>query len=96
MKDSPNIHNRLSANKSLLFEKYPIKSLALFGSYSRGDFTDDSDVDLLVEFSEPVGIEFIDLANDLEQILNKKVDLISKSGIKNRYYEVIKNDLMDV
>lgn len=69
---------KLKENKEWLFKKYPIKSLALFGSRSREDFREDSDVDVLVEFSKPVGMEFIKLAHELEDILNNKVDLVSR------------------
>lgn len=86
----------LSTQKERLFEKYPIKELAIFGSVSRGDDTEESDVDILVDFHKPVGIEFIDLADELQDILNKKVDLISKKGIKQRYFKHIQNDLQYV
>jgi predicted nucleotidyltransferase len=80
-------------NKPLLQKKYPIKTIGVFGSMARGDFNENSDVDILVEFEKPVGIEFIDLANELESILQEKVDLISRSGIKPKYLKVIEKDL---
>ena len=45
--------NTLKANKEMLFSKYPLKSMALFGSYSRGDYNNTSDVDVMVELSVP-------------------------------------------
>ena len=86
----------LKEHKAELFNKYPIDSLALFGSYSRGDFKGDSDVDMLVDFKHPVGIEFISLSHDLEDILNKEVDLVSKPAIKLKYLKYIEADLMYV
>lgn len=56
--------------------------MALFGSYARNDANDKSDIDILVEFSAPVGFEFIDLAIELETVLQQKVDLVSKKGLK--------------
>ena len=53
-------------------------------------------MDILVEFSSPVGIEFIDLANYLEGILELRVDLVSRNGIKPHYFEQIKGDLQYV
>jgi len=50
----------------------------------------------LVEFNKPVGIEFIDLANELESILNLKVDLVSRNGVKTKYFGSIENDLIYV
>lgn len=90
------IQQILSKEKQHLMDKYPIKSLAIFGSYAKGLATNHSDVDLLVDFERPIGIQFIDLADELETLLSKKVDLVSKSGIKEKYFEAIKNDLMYV
>ncbi|MCU0370188.1 MAG: nucleotidyltransferase domain-containing protein, partial [Bacteroidales bacterium] len=70
-----------------------IKTISVFGSFARGDNNENSDVDILVEFEKPVGIEFIDLANELESILHQKVDLISKTGIKPKYLKIIEKDL---
>ena len=67
-----------------LQDRYPIKSLGIFGSVARGDASENSDVDVLVEFYEPVGMEFIDLVFDLEELLGRKVDLVSKKGLKPR------------
>lgn len=80
-------------NKPVLQKKYPIKSIGVFGSVARGDNNENSDVDILVEFNKPIGIEFIDLANELESILHQKVDLISKTGIKPKYFKIIEKDL---
>jgi len=80
-------------NKPVLQKKYPIKTIGVFGSVARGDNKENSDVDILVEFEKPIGIEFIDLANELESILHQKVDLISKTGIKPKYLKIIEKDL---
>lgn len=65
----------------------------MFGSYARNEQRQDSDVDILVEFDSPVGIEFIDLGNYLERILNLNVDLVSRNGIKPQYFKQIEGDL---
>lgn len=88
--------NTLLSAKPHLMAHYPIKRLAIFGSVSRGDDTPESDVDVLVEFSHPVGMEFIRLARDLEQIFKRKVDLVSRHGIKEKYFKAIKSDLVYV
>lgn len=77
--------------------KYHVRSLGLFGSVVRKDYSPvSSDIDIIVDFSKPVGIEFIDLANYLEKILRKKVDLVSRKGIRNRYFEKIERDIVYV
>ena len=90
------IKNTLSSHKNRLFDDYPIKSMAIFGSYSRKEQNDDSDLDILVEFSDRIGIRFIDLADDLEKIVGFKVDLVSKKGIKEKYLKAIDSDLIYV
>ncbi|MCF8302650.1 MAG: nucleotidyltransferase family protein [Bacteroidales bacterium] len=96
MKTLPEIKSILQSHKKALSIKYPIKSLAVFGSYARNEQTKISDVDIVVEFYDSVGIEFIDLAEELENLLGVKVDLVSKSGIRKGYFDSIKSDLIYV
>ena len=84
----------LHKHKLSLFAKYPIRSLALFGSYAPNGAREGSDVDILVEFSQPVGFEFIDLAGELEELLQQKVDLVSKNGVKPNVWPFIEKDLI--
>ncbi len=61
-----------------------IEFCALFGSFARGEATKESDVDLLVRFSKPIGWKFYGIAEDLEDILGKKVDLATENML-NKY-----------
>lgn len=90
------IINRLKSAKDTLKKTYPIKQLAVFGSVSSKEDTKYSDVDIMVEFDRPVGMEFIHLCYALEKILDKKVDLVSRKGIKEKYFNEIKSDLIYV
>jgi predicted nucleotidyltransferase len=64
---------------------YGVKSLALFGSVARNEALPDSDVDLLVEFSRPVGLfKFIDLKQYLEELLGCPVDLGTPNSLQPR------------
>jgi len=83
----------LKKHKSELVDKYGLSQLAIFGSYARRQQRENSDVDILVEFNRPIGLEFIDLAEELEQILQIKVDLVSKKGIKKKYFKSIETEL---
>ncbi|MCX6243167.1 MAG: nucleotidyltransferase domain-containing protein [Bacteroidetes bacterium] len=96
MIDKENITNLLKANKLDLLARYHLKSIGIFGSFTREDFKDDSDIDILIDYEQPIGIEFIDLAEELEKILNLKVDLVSKNGVKPKYLEEIQKDLVYV
>ena len=96
MKNLTEIKDKITLNRIALFNKYPIHSLAIFGSFSRKEQTESSDLDILVEFKENIGIKFIDLADELEQLLGIKVDLVSKKGIKEKYLRAIENDLIYV
>lgn len=90
------ITSKLRKERPSLFQKYHLKALGVFGSCVRDDCTEDSDVDILVEFEKPIGIEFIDLATELETILGRRVDLVSRNGIKPKYLDVIIKDLVYV
>ncbi len=91
-----NIKKTLQNNKLILVKKYGIKDLAIFGSYARNEQNQESDIDILVDFKNPVGIEFIDLAEELEQLLKLKVDLVSKKGLKKEYFTSIMSELQYV
>ena len=97
MADKQTILAILKKVKPSLEKKYGVKDLALFGSYSRNTAVPGkSDVDVMVDFSQPIGITFIDLADELEQLLQLKVDLVSRRGIKPKYFSVIEPDLIYV
>jgi hypothetical protein len=70
--------------------------MAIFGSYSRREQNESSDIDILVEFSDRIGVRFIDLADELESIIGFKVDLVSKKGVKEKYLQTIDSDLIYV
>jgi predicted nucleotidyltransferase len=77
-------------------KRYKVRSLGIFGSYSRGDQTKGSDIDILVEFEEPIGLKFVDFADELEEELNTKVDLVTRSAIKPKLWKYIKKDVIYV
>jgi predicted nucleotidyltransferase len=86
----------LLKNKPLLADRYKVKMIGLFGSMVRGDFNNESDIDILVDFNEPVGIEFIDLAEYLELNLKRKVDLVSLNGLKENYKKIVEQEVQYV
>lgn len=66
---------RLKSELPYLQEKYGVERIALYGSFARSEQAGRSDVDLLVELAKPLGFEFVDLADYLEKVLGRKVDL---------------------
>lgn len=96
MKNPQDIINTLKQLKPALFEKYNLSSLGLFGSVVRDDFSTKSDVDIIIDYHSKMGIEFIDLANYLENQLEIRVDLISRKGLKESFFKEIENDILYV
>jgi hypothetical protein len=86
----------LTQLKPELCDRYAVDTIGLFGSIVRDDYTEDSDIDIIVTFSRRVGMEFIDLANELESILKRKVDLVSKNGVQEKYLRVIEPQIVYV
>ncbi|EKE00123.1 MAG: hypothetical protein ACD_22C00089G0005 [uncultured bacterium] len=78
-------------------EQQGISYLGLFGSYARGDNRADSDIDLLVEYSRPVGyLTHAKVQNILEDYFNKPVDLIFRNSLKPRIRPYVMKDLKTV
>ena len=96
MTDLNTIKQILTQLKPELIAKYHVSSIGLFGSIVRDDFTPSSDIDIIVEFSRPIGIEFVDLADYIEHKLQKSIDLVSKKGIKRKYYQAIESEIIYV
>jgi predicted nucleotidyltransferase len=86
----------LSQNKSELEKKFKVSRLALFGSYARGDQRPDSDVDILVDVDPSIGLEFVDLAERIEQLIELPVELVSRRAVKPRNMKFIEQELIYV
>lgn len=82
--------------KPEMVARYKLRSMALFGSYARGDQTIESDVDVLVDVDPSIGLDFIDLAEAIEQRLGVKTDVVPADGVKPRYQAFIQKDLVYV
>ncbi len=86
----------LRKHKKGLKSKYGIEKIGIFGSYTRGEETRQSDVDILVEFNRPIGLDFVTLAEELETLLAVKVDLVSVNAVKPRMMKSIQEELVYV
>jgi predicted nucleotidyltransferase len=66
-----------------LKEEYGVKRIGVFGSAATGHLDDTSAIDLVVEFERPIGFRFLDLAEDLERLPGRKVDILTPAGMNS-------------
>jgi predicted nucleotidyltransferase len=90
------IKDKLTILKPILQKKYPLESMAIFGSYARNEQTDASDVDVMVELNGEMGFNFIKMANEIEDYLGIKTDVLTKRSMKPKFYSRIENNLIYV
>lgn len=78
-----------------LQEGYKVSEMGIFGSFAREEQDEGSDIDVLVEFQEPVGLFlFVRLANYLEDLLGRRVDLVTEEAIKDVIKDRVSNDMI--
>ena len=82
----------MQEHSSVLMTEYGISKIGIFGSVVKGTMTEDSDLDIVVEFKKPIGFKFNRLVEYLENLFGRKVDVLTKDGIKNiRVKEIARN-----
>lgn len=97
MKTFTDLMKALSDHKKELGKEFNVKEIGIFGSYVRGEQKKKSDIDVLVEFAEPIGFfKFLELEERLEEILGLKVDLVSKKALKPRIGRYILEEVVEV
>jgi predicted nucleotidyltransferase len=82
---------KLKELKPTLRKEFAVSEIGLFGSFADGTSSEDSDIDLLVELERPIGWKFFSLELYLEKVFNRRVDLVTKSALK----EPIKNAILN-
>lgn len=87
--DRAAVEKTLRSSRAVLRRRYGVRTVGLFGSFARGEAGVRSDVDILVEFSRPVGWEFLDVQEYLEARLGRKVDLVTMRALKPQLRERI-------
>ncbi len=87
----------LTNAKPELQKKYPLSELGIFGSYARGDANENSDIDVLVNFNGPLGLfKYINLSHQIQKLFKNKVDVVSKDGIKQKYWYYVSKNIIYV
>ena len=86
--------NKLKRKINNFFKTKPVLRAYLFGSESRNESNNGSDVDILVEldYSKPIGLEFVKMKFELEELIHKKVDLLSSGGMSKYIQPFIDKD----
>ena len=89
-----NLSSKHIDNIRSFFSSRPVKKAYLFGSYSRNEADENSDIDILVEWdhTNPIGLKFFIYKDELEQLLNKKVDLVSYEGLSKYVKPLVDRD----
>ena len=80
--DCARVIQLLRDSRDYLRAEYGVSRIGLFGSVARGEADESSDVDIIVEFERPVGLQFVELADYLEGLLGRDVDLLTPAGIQ--------------
>jgi len=97
MKTFDEIKKQLQAHKLDLKNEYGVKAIGIFGSYVHGEQTEQSDVDILVELENPIGlIKLVRLNRSISQLLGIKVDLTTKNALKPHIGERILQEVQYV
>ena len=97
MKTLPELKTELELLKPALKKRYNVETIAIFGSYSRGEQTQKSDLDLLVTFSDSVGVyKFIEVEQFIRRKLGVKVDLVQKEAVLPMMKEQIMNETLEI
>ncbi|MGB3777865.1 MAG: nucleotidyltransferase family protein [Tunicatimonas sp.] len=89
MLTAKDIENKLSEIKPYLANRFHVSEIGYFGSYAKDTSTEESDIDILIEFSVIPGWEFFVLEEYLENVFNRKVDLVTKGALKKQLSEPI-------
>ena len=66
-----------------LSEEFGVKRIGIFGSAVKDSITENSDIDIVVELNRPIGLKFVLLVEYLERLFGRKVDVLTREGIKN-------------
>lgn len=93
MQQTRDIETKLHELKPILADRFNVSRIGYFGSYVTGNQTENSDLDLLVEFSKPIGWEFFTLEKFLEKEFGLTVDLVTKDALKEKIKSPILNQV---
>lgn len=74
---------------------FSVSRIGVFGSFAKGDFAETSDVDLVIEFDQPIGLRFVEMVEQLEQLLGRKVDVLTPAGVDGIRVKRVARDIAE-
>ena len=89
MQTQQEIENKIKEVKPYLQDEFGIDQIGYFGSYANGNYTFDSDLDVLVSFHRKIGWKFFDLKDYLESVVGRKVDLVTERSLRKQWKQDI-------
>ncbi|VVB62842.1 Nucleotidyltransferase domain protein [uncultured archaeon] len=89
-----NVIEILRSHEQDIKGRFAVRRIGLFGSFVRGEETNDSDIDILVEFEDPTFRNFMNLAFFLEDPFGRRVDLLTPEGISHRIRPYVEKDVV--
>ncbi len=90
------ILEKLRHHKPDLERKYPVYRIGVFGSYAPGESTYKSDIDIAVEISGSIGLNFVEMAEEIEEVFGVKTDVVPKRSTNPEYLHKVKKDIVYV
>ena len=84
---------KITTQYPYLSSEFGVKRIGIFGSVARQTDSRDSDIDIVVEFERPIGFKFVLFSEYMEDLLGKKVDVLTKDGIENVRVKKILRDI---
>lgn len=90
------IVNKLKQAKPGLERKYPISGIGVFGSFARGEATAESDIDIVVDIDRSMGLNFVEMADEIESLFGIKTDVILGRAVKPEYLAFIEKEIVYV
>jgi len=95
MKTLTEVRQLLVRHKQRLQRRYHLEAIGIFGSFSRGEQTSRSDIDIFVRFREGATLfDYVALAQELESLLQVRVDLVSEGGIRKELKDRIAKEVL--
>jgi predicted nucleotidyltransferase len=93
-KTTENLVQKIAEMRRELDERFTVKRIGVFGSYARGDESSESDLDIIVELAEPTFDNYMDLKFRLEEVFQRRVDLVMADTVKPRLKPIIEQEVV--